>query len=103
MPSSLRDLPTLKELLEAQYPRAYRIAVALCGDPLLARAVTRDVLRQSLRVHVQWKDDIDASRWFAHHTVLTARQAIAGQRPDPANDAALSLSSDPLFTTILRT
>ena len=68
-------------------PPAYRIAIALCGDPLLARAVTGEVLRQSLRVHDQWKDDIDAARWFAHHTVLTARQAIQGQRPDRSNDA----------------
>jgi DNA-directed RNA polymerase specialized sigma24 family protein len=103
MPSRPPDLPALKALLEQQYPRAYRIAVALCGDPLLARAVTRDVLRQSLRVHGQWTDDRDAARWFAHHTVLTARQAIAWQRPDPANDAALLLSDDPLFITILRT
>jgi len=90
-------------MLEQQYPRAYRIAVALCGDPLLARAVTRDVLRQSLRIHQQWTDDLDAARWFAHHTVLTARQAIVGQAPDPTNDAALALTNDPLFTTILRT
>src|SRR2546430_7719187 len=39
----------------------------------------------------------------SHHVVLTARRAIAGQTPDPANDATLSLSDDPLFRTILRT
>lgn len=98
------DDRALAALLEHHYPRAYRISVALCGEVLLARDVTRAVLRQATRMHHNWQTDLDAARWFAHHTILLTRQAATlrgGQAP--IDDVLLKLTPDPLFITILRT
>lgn len=97
------DQSALTALLTRHYPRAHRMAIALCGDPALARDITREVLRQSTRWHQRWATDADAGRWFAHHTVLLSRQAIAQRRVDPAADALLPLSPGALSTVILRT
>src|SRR5690348_9122826 len=97
------DARALTALLAQHYPRTYRIAVALCGDRGVAHTVTRQVLLQGLRVHNQWETESDVGRWFAHHTVLLARQTLAGRAPDPAADELLTLTTDPIFLTILRT
>jgi DNA-directed RNA polymerase specialized sigma24 family protein len=97
------DSRALAALLALHYPRTYRIAVALIGDRGIAHTVTRQVLLQGLRVHDQWETESDVGRWFAHHTVLLARQSLAGRVPDPAADELLTLTTDPMFLTILRT
>jgi DNA-directed RNA polymerase specialized sigma24 family protein len=93
----------LAALLAHHYPRTYRITVSLCGDRFIAHTVTRQVLLQGLRVHDQWETESDVGRWFAHHTVLLARQSLAGRVPDAAADELLTLTTDPVFLTILRT
>jgi DNA-directed RNA polymerase specialized sigma24 family protein len=97
------DPRALAAVLAHHYPRNYRIAVALIGDRGIAHTVTRQVLLQGLRAHDQWETESDVQRWFAHHTVLLARQTLVGRIPDPAADELLSLTADPVFLTILRT
>ena len=63
----------LVTILRGYYPIVYRIAYLLAGDANSARDVTRKILRQSVRFALKWRDDAEALRWYAHHTLLASR------------------------------
>jgi DNA-directed RNA polymerase specialized sigma24 family protein len=71
--------PAVEELLRAHYPQVCRIAMSLCGRELVGLKVARRVMGQSLRMLPTWESALDASNWFLHHTVLSAREADQGQ------------------------
>jgi DNA-directed RNA polymerase specialized sigma24 family protein len=93
------DRAAIVALLTSYYPRIFRIAVALCGDPAIAQSITRTILRQSFRAFPRWSAESDAARWFAHHTVLAVRLREVETRS--RNDPLLRLTSDPTFIAII--
>ncbi len=73
------DRGAVESLVRAHYPRVCRIALAMCGREDVGRATVRTVLRQSLKILPSWRNAGDASNWFLHHTILSARDK--GRRP----------------------
>lgn len=97
------DRLAITRLFSQHYPQVYRIAGALTGDRAIAESAATDVMERGLQRFENWTDDAEATRWFAHHTVLAARAAIAGRgyggaEPLTAAPAANALAQDdPLF------
>jgi DNA-directed RNA polymerase specialized sigma24 family protein len=80
------DRDAVGAILEAYVPMVHRMACGLSGREDVAVGVERFVVKQGLRLLPKWQQrDGAAGRWFAHHTVLTARRAER-YAPDAATD-----------------
>jgi DNA-directed RNA polymerase specialized sigma24 family protein len=66
----------LVQTLAAYYPQVMRLSLALRGHEHAARAVAQSVMRDylSLTGRNNVDADQDLTRWFVHHTIITARQ-----------------------------
>jgi DNA-directed RNA polymerase specialized sigma24 family protein len=90
------------ELLAAHYPTVWRMGTGLTGRLDVGRGVARHIMQRSLRVLETWKDEASPTRWFHHHTVLTARRAEK-HSPDLTNDTFLrDASTDTGYVAFIR-
>jgi DNA-directed RNA polymerase specialized sigma24 family protein len=81
------------EILAAHYAVVWRMAAGLTGRADVGRGVAKYVMQRSLRAVPSWKDEGSPTRWFHHHTVLTARRAFK-HRPDVSNDTLIGSRAD---------
>lgn len=81
--------PAVAELLADRYPVVHRLAHGLSGREDVGRGIVHFVLKRSVRLLPEWKDEEVAEHWFYRYTVLTARRAIK-HRPDPGEDVLLA-------------
>lgn len=82
------------ELLAIYYPIVWRISAGLTGRHDVGKGVTRLLMQRSLRTLPTWKDEGAPTRWFHHHTLLTARRTYR-HGPDAFGDTlAPELSND---------
>ncbi len=65
----------IHEVLATVYPTVMRMAMGLSGREDVARGIVAFVMRQGARRFDKWTDPGAPWRWFAHHTVLTARRS----------------------------
>jgi len=90
------------DLLTIYYPVVWRVALGLTGRDDVGRGVVRHLMQRSLLAMPNWKDEGAPTRWFGHHTVLTARRTLK-HPPDPAKDVLLgTLAADPAYAAFIR-
>jgi DNA-directed RNA polymerase specialized sigma24 family protein len=96
------------QTLAAYYPQIMRLALALHGHDHAARAVAQSVMRDYLSLAARNSADAeeDLTRWFVHHTIITARLPQT-HSPDLTHDPLLRGSQAPsqwypAFVTAIR-
>src|SRR5450432_585035 len=78
------------------------MAAGLTGREDVTRGVVRWVMKRSFRALPSWRNDAAPTRWFAHHTVLTARRS-AKHQPEINNDLLLNgVPNNPAYAAFIR-
>lgn len=93
----------MEAILNECYPAVHRMACALTGQAAVAQRVTREVLRQCLRVMPQWRKGTIVENWFYHHTLLATRE-VAANRPPPDRDLLVTAgpAKGPAYVAFVR-
>ncbi len=97
------DSAALSEVLAAHYAGVYRMSMGLSGREDVGRGIMRYVMKRSLHAAPKWTQEGAPTRWFNHHTILTARRAKK-HRPQPHEDLLVTQaqSAEPAYVAFIR-
>ena len=77
---------TFKKKLEASRTRLYRMALAWCGDPMLADDLVQDTLIKAMQKSHQLRDGNKLEHWLSAILNNTWREHLRRQKPEVAID-----------------
>jgi DNA-directed RNA polymerase specialized sigma24 family protein len=95
------DQSAIESMLAEYYPLVTRLTLALTGRRDTGTGIINYLMRRSLQQMAKWEHADDATRWFTHHTILSARRA-AGHKAEPKHDTLRGPNPQPKYTAFLR-
>lgn len=96
------DRRAVESVLTDSFPAVYRMTHALTGEPRVAAAVGRQVLRRAVRFMPRWRTGTTPENWFYHQTLLLSRE-VQAQHDWPQRDLLITAGPDePAFVAFIR-
>jgi DNA-directed RNA polymerase specialized sigma24 family protein len=95
------DQSAIESMLAEHYPLVTRLTLALTGRQDTGTGIINYLMRRSLQQMARWEHADDATRWFSHHTILSARRAT-GHKAEAKHDTLRGPSPQPKYTAFLR-